>query len=128
MTKMVGKSGRIYYSLKFHTFSFHSFSCVFEDFYKTGKKKVPHNIGEFLSPFALPVWIMMDGNFNGFGIRLHCNAFDNEDQIFLQHILFEKYGFQTTRQKTNDQYILYVPKKHFSRLKEMVRPFFHQSM
>jgi hypothetical protein len=47
--------------MKFHTFTFYSLHWICEEFYKNGKKTVPYNIENFLSPLALAIWIMMDG-------------------------------------------------------------------
>lgn len=46
--KQIGKKGKIYYSIKFHTFSFQSFDWIRHEFYKkfdsSSVKRVPHSL------------------------------------------------------------------------------------
>lgn len=41
---MKGKDNEIYYSAKFHTWTFSSFNGIQEMFYKNGKKIVPNSV------------------------------------------------------------------------------------
>lgn len=123
-TKIIGKDGLIYYSIKFHTFSFRSFGWLHEAFYENNVKKVPRNVADFQSPLAQAVWIMMDGNYNGYGIRLYCNRFSKRDKNFLREILLLKYGIVTTQSSS----IIYIPKRSFTELKRIVEPYFEKSM
>jgi hypothetical protein len=55
------KEGKVYYGYEFNTFTFRSFNWIHEMFYHKGKKVIPLNISEYLTPLALAVLIMDDG-------------------------------------------------------------------
>lgn len=81
LTKMKGKNNENYYSAKFHTWTFSSFNCAPSRSYfiLMVKKIIPQNIGEYLTPLALAIWIMDDGSKEQNGILLHTNAFKYEE-------------------------------------------------
>jgi hypothetical protein len=99
--------------VKIRTFTFQSFNWIFDIFFKNGQKTVPYNIGEYLSPLTLAVWIMYNGSYEKFGMLLHCEGFCPKDQKLLQEALFVKYGLKTTLHKKNNKTSIYVPKAHF---------------
>lgn len=43
----IGKHGKLYYSIKFHTFTFQSLNWIHEEFYANGKKIVPRSVQEY---------------------------------------------------------------------------------
>jgi hypothetical protein len=49
------KEGKVYYGYEFNTFTFRSFSWIHKLYYNKGKKVVPLNIFEYLTPLALSV-------------------------------------------------------------------------
>ena len=53
-------------------------------FYKKGRKKIPVNIYEYLTPLALAVWIQDDGGFANHGIRVATNSFKLKEVELLQ--------------------------------------------
>jgi len=59
--KVTGKS---YSSIRFNSYSLPCFNELYELFYVDGKKVVPSNIGELLTPLSLAYWIADDGGFN----------------------------------------------------------------
>ncbi|KAJ3084921.1 hypothetical protein HK100_009226, partial [Physocladia obscura] len=48
-------NGKIYYSGKFYLFTFASLRWVYDMFYLKGVKRIPANIGEFLTPLGLAI-------------------------------------------------------------------------
>lgn len=51
----LGQRGSIRYVIRFHTFTYSSLNWVHESWYIHGKKRVPENISEFLTPLALAI-------------------------------------------------------------------------
>lgn len=51
----ISNSGKIRYIFRFRTFTFSSFEWIYNGFYKDGKKIVPKNIENYLTPLALAV-------------------------------------------------------------------------
>lgn len=129
ITKQTGKSGKVYFSVKFHTFTFTSFNAIIEDFYSNANlKQVPTNMAQFLSPLALAVWIMMDGSYTGSGIKLHTERFSVESLQILVNAVYQKYNWVVTIHKKNHYNTLYIPARYFIELKELVKPYFDESM
>lgn len=99
LKQMVGKNRKVYFNLKFHIFTFQSFTWIYDQFYSKKMKKLPQNIDQFLSPLMLAVWIMGDSHYTPFGIRIHCEHLSHNDVLRLQKVFMLKYGWKTTIQK-----------------------------
>jgi len=82
-------------------------------FYNNGRKVIPGNIYEYLTPLALAVWIMDDGGFANYCIRLTTNSFKLKEVELLQDVIKSKYNLETTIQNIyiKDQYSIYIKKK-----------------
>ena len=95
-----------------------------------GVKCVPKNIGEFLTPLALAIWIMDDGGRVGKGLKFATNSFSYEDCLLLSNVLFDKYNLRTSVQSAGvkNQYIIYVLKESMPALRELVQPYMVSSM
>lgn len=72
-------TGKLRYNLSFTTLSLPCFNEIYELFYLEGKKIIPNNRADFLTPLSLAYWIMDDGSFTGSGLKLHKNAFCMEE-------------------------------------------------
>ena len=124
------KEGKIYYGYEFNTFTFRSFSWIHGIFYKNGRKVIPQNIYEYLTPLALAVWIMDDGGWTNYGIRIANNSFKLKEVELLQDVIKSKYNLETTIQKIyiKDQYSIYIKKQSVNNLRNIVGPYIHFSM
>jgi hypothetical protein len=124
------KEGKIYYGYEFNTFTFRSFSWIHDMFYKNGRKIIPLNIYEYLTPLALAVWIMDDGGWTNYGIRIATNSFKLKEVELLQDVLNSKYKLETTIQKIyiKDQYSIYIKKQSVNNLRNIVGPNIHFSL
>jgi ubiquinol-cytochrome c reductase cytochrome b subunit len=124
------KEGKVYYGYEFNTFTFRSFSWIHGMFYNKGRKVIPKNIYEYLTPLALAVWIMDDGGWTNYGIRIATNSFKLKEVELLQDVIKSKYNLETTIQKIyiKDQYSIYIKKQSVNNLRNIVGPFIHFSM
>jgi len=124
------KEGKLYYGYEFNTFTFRSFSWIHGIFYNKGRKVIPQNIYEYLTPLALAVWIMDDGGRTNYGIRIATNSFKLKEVELLQDVLKSKYNLETTIQKIyiKDQYSIYIKKQSVNNLRNIVGPYIHFSM
>jgi hypothetical protein len=124
------KEGTEYYGYEFNTFTFRSFNWIHRMFYNNGRKVIPGNIYEYLTPLALAVWIMDDGGFANYGIRLATNSFKLKEVELLQYALKSKYNLETTIQNIyiKDQYSIYLKKKSVNNLRTIVGPYIQFSM
>lgn len=123
----VAAQGKIYYGYEFNTLTFRSFSWIHGIFYNNGRKVIPQNIYEFLTPLALAVWIMDDGGWTNYGIRIATNSFKLKEIELLQDVLKSKYNLETTIQKIyiKDQYSIYIKKQSVNNLRNIVGPHIH---
>lgn len=124
----IGKKGKIRYNYKLQTFIFSSFNNLQELFYKRGKKEMPKNIGEYLTPMTLAIWIQNSGSKASAGLRIAINNFTKEEVQYLCLILKEKYNLDTTMQIQSSKYIIYIPKRSMENLSKIVKPFMLPSM
>jgi hypothetical protein len=124
------KEGTEYSGYEFNTFTFRSFNWIHRMFYNNGRKVIPGNIYEYLTPLALAVWIMDDGGFANYGIRLATNSFKLKEVELLQDVIKSKYNLETTIQNIyiKDQYSIYIKKKSVNNLRNIVGPYIHFSM
>ena len=99
-------------------------------FYNNGRKVVPVNIYEYLTPLALAVWIMDDGGWANYGIRIATNSFDLKEVELLNETIKSKYNLETTIQKIwkEDQYSIYIKKQSVEKIIKIVGPYIHSSM
>jgi hypothetical protein len=60
---------------------------------------------------------------------LHTRAFKLEDVKLIQCVLLENFGLTTRlEQKKTDQWVIYIPVKQKTKLKDIVGPYMHESM
>lgn len=124
LTKTIGKNGVIYFSLRFRTYTFASFNEFYENWYGNDKiKKIPKNLSQFLTPFALAIWIIDDGSFTGFGVNIATDSFSKEEVINLANLLNSKFQLNVSVQRQSKYWRLYIPKKSMPTLIKLVDPF-----
>lgn len=128
MKSIIGKSGKIYYYYRINTYSSASFNWIYDAFYKNGIKKVPQNIGDYLTPFALAVWIMDDGGVRNKGMMLSTYCFSYDDNILICSILNEKYGLKCTIHSKKAGFSIYVWPDSMRKLRSIVLPYMVSSM
>jgi len=99
-------------------------------FYKNGRKVIPLNIYEYLTPLALAVWIMDDGCWTNYGIRIATNSFELKEVELLNDVIKSKYNLDTSIQKIwiKNQYSIYIKKQSVDDIRIIVGPYIHFSM
>lgn len=126
----LGIGGKIRYILRYHTFTYSSINWIYDLWYVNGVKSVPKNIGDFITPLALAIWIIAEGDRVGKGIKFYTNSFSYEDSLLLSKTLFDKYNLHTSVQSAGvkNEYIIYVFKESMPSLRDIVRPYVVSSM
>lgn len=60
---------------------------------------------------------------------LHTRAFTLEEVVFIQSVLNKNFGLiSRLEEKKKDQWVIYIPVKQETRLKDIVGPYMHKSM
>jgi len=124
------QKGKVYYGYEFNIFTFRSLGWVHKMFYKNGKKVIPLNIYKYLTPLALAVWIMDNGGWDNYGIRIASNSFSLKEVELLNDVLISKYNLETTIHKIwkESQYSIYIKKQSVNNIRNIVGPYMHSSM
>jgi LAGLIDADG DNA endonuclease family len=124
--KLDSRTGKINSRIKFSTFALPCFNEFYDLFYLNGKKMIPLNIEELLTPRSLAYWAMDDGSKIIYGFYLHTPSYSIEEIEILINALYNKFDITSSLQKSEN--IIYIKAKSMGRFKELVTPHFHKSM
>lgn len=121
---------KTYYGYEFNLYTFRSLNWVHKLFYKDGKKIVPIDLINLLTPLALAVWISDDGGWTKAGVRIATNSFQLNEVIYLRNILESKYQLDATIQKISleGKYSIYIKKNSIKKLEEIILVHLDKSM
>lgn len=129
ITKQIGRGGKVYYSLKFRTWTFSSFNPLYTDWYnQDGIKVLPQNIETYLNPTSLAVIIMDDGSYTGYGIKIATDCFSKEEVYRLQTCIENRFKFRVNVHAQKGAWRLYIPKKSIQILVPILQPLMCNSM
>lgn len=127
--RSINRFNKIYHSLEFNTRNLSCFNEFYSLFYENGKKIVPVNIYELLTPEALAHIIMGDGSAKSHGLMICTDSFSIPDIIRLMNVLMIKYRLNCTlRSHTPTQHRIYISQDSMDNLRNIVSPFMQSSM
>jgi len=126
----LGKKDVVRRYAKFNTWTYSSLNFVKDEWYLKEKKIVPINIGEYLTPLALSIWIMGDGSISSKGLKFATNSFTYLECLFLTTVLLNNFNLKASVQSAgvSDQHVIYVWKESMPILKEITFPYIIPSM
>lgn len=139
-TRKLKSSEKIYTGYEFNTYIFRSFDWIYKLFYDNGKKIINKNIENYITSLSLAVWIMDDGGWTGYGVKISTNAFSYDEVVLLTQILNNKFKLQSTTQKLSkpknyikntvyiDKYSIYIKSTSIPTLRKLILPYIHPSM
>lgn len=119
---------------RFKTYTFPYFNGLHSAFYLNGVKVVPRNIALFLTPQALATWIMDDGTWLGYSLKLATDSFTYEQQLVLVSALWDSLGLKANINKAgfskavNQVYNVVILAESVSKLRSLVLPYFVPEM
>jgi hypothetical protein len=107
------RTGKIYSAVGFKTYALPCFNELYELFYSSGKKIVPLNIAELLTPLGLCYWICDDGSFcrRDQAIVLNTQGFSLEEVELLIRALTDKFNIKCTIKKERGTYAIRISSK-----------------
>lgn len=99
-------------------------------FYKKGKKYIHPKIENYLTPLALAIWIMDDGGWTKYGVRIATNSFELREVEFLIKVIKNKFNLDCSIQclKDIDRYHIYIKSSSILTLRKLIVPFLHFSL
>ena len=115
---------KIYYSIKFQTLSLPCFNMYRELFYNLeGKKVIPANIKELLTPKGLAYWFMDDGYKSKKGLYICTESFSLSEIKTLIIVLKDKFNIECSYHSVTNGYRIYIFSTSAIDFKELVKPY-----
>lgn len=119
---------KIYSNYGFQTISCGSLRFFAHQFYdqNSKNKKIPIIIGKILSPLALAVWFMDDGQIKSKkhkALMINSQCFSKKDLRLLQKVLFRSFQVETTLRKDKKGFRIYLLSKTIRNFIEVINPY-----
>lgn len=107
------RTGKIYNTVSFNTYSLPCFAPLYELFYVAGKKVIPSNIADLLTPLALAYLICDDGGLCRTSKRLilATNCYELAEENLLAGALNNKWNLNCYVNKRGCGYVILIPAK-----------------
>lgn len=124
-TKSLKTTGRSYQYYGFTTFAHEELFSYRELFYPNGKKVIPSNIDELLTPLGLTIWFMDDGSVKSHqskGRILNTHSFTSDEVESLCAVLQEKFSLEAWPRHQSDGIQIYISGKSANQLQSLVEP------
>lgn len=93
-----------------------------ELFYPSGRKVVPEQVAQLLSPLALAVWFMDDGAADHAGVTLQTHSFKREEVELLVAAMRERFVLEANVRRNKGRWIIYIGSSQLGRLREILEP------
>lgn len=124
------RTGNVYSRVKFQTCSLPCFNELYDLFYPEGKKIIPKNIGDLLTPLSLAYWICDDGTFhNRAKIVILCtNSFLESEVDSLMLVLTNKFDLGCRKDKHGNGFRIVIRTSSLEKLRELVHSHIHSTM
>lgn len=118
------RTGKIYSSTKFQTYALPCFNDLYNLFYPQGKKVIPLNIAELLTPLGLCYWICSDGWFNKTdrAVILCTESFTIEEVNLLVSVLTDKFSLKCNVNKRTNGFRIRISSKSLPELQRLLGP------
>lgn len=98
-------------------------------FYKNGKKVIPLNIYEYLTPLALAVWVMDNGKYLNGCIFLPIGFSKEIDRVRLSDALFQCFGLVCSiNELKKDIFVIIINKESVKKFQTIVSPYIIPSL
>lgn len=98
-------------------------------FYSTGKRQVPINIYDIITPISLAYWIIDDGSKQNKGLHLNVYAFDSGSVERLLLVLRNKYNLICSiHYHSGNSPRIYIFQKSIPTLRLIVQEYIHESI
>nr|QWC53655.1 LAGLIDADG homing endonuclease [Rhizoctonia solani] len=117
------RTAKVYSSMRFTTYTLPCFNELYELFHVDGKKVIPLNIGELLTPLGLCYWICDDGGFckRDRALVLSTQSFTLVEVKLLAEVLTNKFGLKCAINKNNGAFIIRISAKSIPAIQTMLK-------
>lgn len=116
------KTGKCYTSFIFYTYSLLCFNEIYNMFYISGKKVIPVNIFDLLTPLCLAYWIADDGSWNKVNkyVTLCTDSFTLVEVQQLIEVLNTKFNLRCYKTKSGNNFRIIIPSYSIPTLRELL--------
>lgn len=117
------RTKKIYTYLVFYTYSLPCLVPFYEQFFVGGKKTVPANIGELLTPLGLCYWICDDGSFckRDRALILNTQGFSLQEVELLVKVLTENFNLKCTINKNRKGFVIRISTKSIPHIQFLLK-------
>ncbi len=117
------RTGKVYSSIYFHTYSLPCFEDLYNLFYGAGKKVIPQNIAELLTPLGLCYLICDDGCFDktNRAVIICTECFLKSEVELLASVLIDKFNLKCTVIKKQDGFRVRISSKSLPVLQSLLK-------
>ena len=127
--KRIKKNNFVYHGYKFTTYSFSSFSWLYEAFYTNKIKHLPIELlNQLLTPMRLAIWFIDDGSTLGKGFKLATSCFEKQELNKLCFLLYDKYNIECSLHKDKRYFSLYIKSASANKFRTLVKPYIISSI
>jgi hypothetical protein len=97
------------------------FTDYYNQFYVAGKKQIPRDLQ--LDPLSLAVWFMDDGSKSRSAFYLNTQQFELHEQLFLQKLLLQIFGFESALNRDKQYFRLRVSTESSKKMRQTIEPY-----
>lgn len=118
------RTGKIYDSIYFSTYTLPCFNELYNLFYSSGIKVIQSNICDYITPLSLAYWISDDGSINKIGryVTISTESFKLEEVEFLIEVLNKKFHLNCYKSKNGNAYKIVIPSYSVATLQKLLSP------
>ena len=118
------RTGKAYSRIRFNTYSLPCFNELYDSFYPEGKKIIPSNIFDLITPLGIAYWICDDGYFDkrGRAVVIATQGFSPEEVNLLGKILTDKFNLKCSINLSNGGFIVRISAKSLLVLQSLLSP------
>lgn len=115
------EKGKVYKTLKFSTYTYKNLDWIYDLWYVNDNKIIPLSISDYLTPFALAIWIM-DSSVKSLGGLIFISRFSYSECLLILQTLKNKYGIIALIQPTENPILfnIFISKDSIIGLKILV--------
>lgn len=116
------RTGKIYSRIMYQTYTLPCFNEFYTLFYPDGKKIVPSNIGDLLTPSGIAYWICDDGTLSkDRAVVLYTNSFSIEEVQLLVSVLTDKFNLICTINQNQGKHVIRISGKSLPDLQNLIK-------
>lgn len=117
------RTGKTYSNIYFNTRALLCFRELFDLFYQDGRKVVPSNIYELLTPLGLAYLLCDDGSYHKSRkiVRISTNSFSFDEVQLLVSVLTGKFGLKSTINKDKGGFRIRISRESLPVLQALLK-------